>query len=169
MDASTFAFCLLTGLVVAAATAVGLWYLWVMTRIRVLQRCLQDIRNASAVRFDLFDTFDSEEVLLWYDGPRTMTVRDRSGNLYLAHQCDEESGKSVSWLVVPIPEERLQALKANQITLLSCLTLPDVLYRVVQGYQGELHSVKQITLDSLLEDELPKPGVKLHHEECEGD
>jgi len=70
-----------------------------------------------------FEPLEIQEVLHDLDGPRTLTFRNASGDLFFAHWCDEADRLSY-FAVVPFSDALLSRLKLGDITVRDALEQP---------------------------------------------
>ncbi len=110
----------------------------------------------------LFGPFEPEDVLIWYDGPRTFTLFDADQGLCLAHWLDEDS-EVMRYAVVPIAHRHLDQLRRGELTLREGLDQPR-LYVVDQANDGMVRAVWLTRLADLPQDALPLPGTMLSRE-----
>ena len=109
----------------------------------------------------LFQPFKPDEMLYDFDGPRTFTLRDRDGQLCLAHWCDEDQERT-RFLVVPFTEQLVKKLKEGEMTLRDALNQPHLwALDVTRG--GEPREAWIVQFTALPQDVLPHPGTLLLH------
>lgn len=99
------------------------------------------------------------EVLYDFDGPRTFTLTDADGELFLAHWCDENE-HFARFVVVPFSLSLVDRLKKGQIALLEALDQPRSWVADVEP-DGNVHRLWRVDLTDLPTGVLPKPGTLL--------
>ena len=92
-------------------------------------------------------------------GLRTFTHLDRSGQLYLAHWCDEDE-EMTRFLVVPFTEPLVHKLKEGDLTLRDSLDQPR-LWVLEVAHSGDLIAAWIVRFADLPSDLLPHPGTML--------
>ena len=99
------------------------------------------------------------EVLAEYDGPKTFTFADQNGQLQLAHCCGTEEGRE-RYLVVQVSNERLSALKANEISIRGVIGRNCTVLEWADLERVE--AAWNVRTDDLPATALPSEEVKLH-------
>ena len=105
-----------------------------------------------------FEPFEPVTVLYEFDGPRTFTVVDQDGELYLAHWCDDDEHRS-RYLVVPTDSHLLKRLQGGHLTVLEALRQPRLW--VVEVSSEGVEATWRTDLRDLPEDVLPARGTML--------
>jgi hypothetical protein len=108
----------------------------------------------------IFGDFEESETLFYYDGNLLFSFRDAAGSLRLAYWDDGGPG-FLRYLVVPIDDAELSAIKGNTLPLLDALRKP-VGWMVEFGMEGEVTKAWRVDPMAIPGDELPVPGVMLH-------
>jgi hypothetical protein len=108
---------------------------------------------------EFFAPWTPGEVLYEFDGPKTFTLKDRQGELCLAHWCDEDE-KAARFLIVPTSPRLVARLKQGATSLREALDQPRLWIADV-GHTGEVQGAWSIQEDDLPSDVLPAPGTKL--------
>jgi len=111
------------------------------------------------VAADRFRPFVPSEVLYDFDGPRTFTLRDAEGELYLAHWLDEDTD-TARYVVVPFSDALLAELTNGQISVRDALDQPRV-FAIDIGYDANVRAAWRVELGDLPVDALPRPTTML--------
>jgi hypothetical protein len=111
---------------------------------------------------DFLGDLQPEDVLVDYEGPRSFTARDRSGELLFAHQCGE-SDDIWRYAIVPFSESRLAELTHGRLDLWSALSQPR-LWIVDITVDGSVVSCVSTSLNEIPETCRPHRGVMLYAE-----
>lgn len=88
---------------------------------------------------DPFDELSIVDVLFEYDGPRIFIAKDKTDNLFLANQVDEDETTD-TFLYVPVSRKRVRAICRGDITLREAFT------------ESETGTVYQIVFDNVAKD-----------------
>jgi DNA-binding transcriptional ArsR family regulator len=109
--------------------------------------------------FSFFRLLPPEEVLAYYDGPRTYTFHDLEGHLWLVSWL--ASGESSErYLLVPTTPVIVSALRENVLPLRDALDQPNM-WKVECNPQGDILSIQSTLLSQIDPTCLPSPGVCL--------
>ena len=71
-----------------------------------------------------WDDFTLDLVLQYYDGPRLVLQKSRSGQLYLAWWSDSE-GSTERWIYLPVSRSRLEEILSGGLPSLDALNGPE--------------------------------------------
>ena len=108
--------------------------------------------------------FQPNETLLYYDGPRTFTVKmthpmTQVDTLWFVHQFDQEE-EFWDYFVRPCTQTEVDMLKENKIPVRDFIREGPALY-VVRDYGAEKREMYKIDPDDISEDHYPMAGTYL--------
>lgn len=104
-----------------------------------------------------------EEVLSYYDGPRTFSFTSGAESVFIAHVCDELEGVE-RLLVAECNKESIDHLRDGSMALRDVLITACPLYVVDRDYGANILNAWAVELGELPQDALPYPGVTLNPE-----
>ena len=90
--------------------------------------------NNKDITEDSFAGLEPVKTIMYYDRPILYTCKNKDEELYLA-MLVEEKGRSNTWLYIWVSDDRINALKANKLSLYEAFK------------EAENHKAYQITLD----------------------
>jgi hypothetical protein len=111
------------------------------------------------VDLERFTPFEPADILYQFDGPRTFTVRDAEGELYLAHWADEVDDVS-RFIVVPTLQRTVDALRNGNISVYESLDQARCWLCDVSS-QGNLLRCLRAEFSDVPADALPGHGTML--------
>jgi hypothetical protein len=109
---------------------------------------------------DIFGKLVIEETYLDFDGPRLFIAVNAVGQRYVVNCLDIDEDRE-HWVLTPVSDRRLGALRDGEIDLRTAYTNPELdrVYTIVTSPKGDL--LKSAITLSLTEDMLPNPGALL--------
>lgn len=99
------------------------------------------------------------KILYDFDGPMSFTFHDQSGELFLAHWCDED-GEVTRFIAVPFSNRLLDKLEHGEISLREALEQPRA-WVLDEDRQGKVVAAWRVEIGELPHDVLPKSGALL--------
>lgn len=87
---------------------------------------------------DPFEELSIVDIIFEYDGPRIFIAKDKTDNLFLANQVDEDENTE-TFLYVPVSRKRVQEVCRGDIPLRDAFTNSETgrVYKIVIGYNSE--------------------------------
>jgi hypothetical protein len=108
---------------------------------------------------DFFGSFEPDEVLYDFDGPRIFTIKSRHDDTLLVYQCDEDEAAS-RFIVVPCDARLLDAVQAGHCSVRDALTQAWT-WVVDQPHGQAPQSAWRVDLESIPHGVLPGGSVML--------
>ena len=110
-----------------------------------------------------WDEFSFDTVLAYYDGPRMLLQRGKSGELYLAWWNDEDDSTE-RWVCIPVGSDSLRAILSGRTNLRQAIDCPENEQLLVVDLDLEIDAVVQLVSTNstaLPPETLPKPEAAL--------
>lgn len=108
---------------------------------------------------EFFGSFEAEEILYYFDGPRLFTFLGRDGDLLLAYQCDEDATVS-RFVVVACDAGLVDAVTTGRCSIRNALTQRWT-WVVDQPHGQPLQAAWRAQLSSVPQELLPGESVML--------
>lgn len=107
--------------------------------------------------------FSFDTVLAYYDGPRMLLQRGKSGELYLAWWNDEDDAVE-RWICIPVGSDSLRAILSGRTTLRQAIDYPENGHLLVVDLDLDTDAVVQLVSTNsttLPPETLPLPEAAL--------
>jgi hypothetical protein len=112
---------------------------------------------------DSFGELAIQEVFVFYDGPRLFVAENAAGQKYLFNCLSSEDDLADRWLVVPVSEKRLFALKDKLLPLRDAFYEPELgrVFELTTDKSGKLVSEHHSRPSEIEPRDLPENGAYL--------